>query len=73
MVDVTLGPSIPFSTGWFITVELLRRTNLRPDFLAAQVDLPVDRFLEELDAWSRGPGIQYGISVDRVWQQVHTA
>jgi hypothetical protein len=53
-----------FSNGYFMTVGLLRDTAMSVEGLAGAVDLPVDRFLDELHRWAEGPGLPYGIRVD---------
>ena len=53
-----------FSSGRFATVELLRATALSPEQIAHELNMEPATFLRELDEWSRGIGLPYGITVD---------
>lgn len=60
---MTYESRIQFSSGWFMEVYVIRDTDLTPAMFAEAVNMPLDQFLFELNAWARGIGLPYGIKV----------
>lgn len=59
------GPYVEFSTGHRAHVDAIRYSAMPAAALAELVHLPVEQFLEELEHWAQGPGLPYGIRVNR--------
>lgn len=56
---------VEFSSGHHAHVDAIRYSAMPATALAELVHLPVEQFLEELERWAQGPGLPYGIRVDR--------
>lgn len=66
MPRVTDNPTsrITFSSGWVISIDLLRQVNPSIIELAGCVHLKPQQVAEELDAWATGIGLPYGVNVN---------
>lgn len=60
--DNTTG--IVFSSGWWVSIDLLRNTHLTMIDLAGCVHLSVAQVAEEMHAWATGIGLPFGVNVN---------
>lgn len=62
---------IPLSNGYQVDIDAAVNTD--PEAASKAVRLPVQTYLSELETWSRGAGLPYGLRVDVAGRTVSKA